>query len=97
MNFLKKWRYNIMKAILNLPPIEYKRNEWIHQIDPSSFDENICCIENGTIFIYPPRIVSQPLFGKPKKKLSLLRGKTTPQSEKEIDDQISDLRNEWER
>ena len=34
---------------------------------------------------------------KPKRKLSALRGKMAKQSEKEIDDQISDLRSEWER
>ena len=32
-----------------------------------------------------------------KTKLSDLRGKMTKQSEKEIDDQISDLRSEWDR
>lgn len=34
---------------------------------------------------------------KPKRKLSALRGKLTKQSKKEIDDQISNLRSEWDR
>ena len=36
-------------------------------------------------------------FEKPKRKLSSLRGKMTKQTKKEIDDQLSDLRGEWDR
>lgn len=86
-----------MKAIVNEPLVEYKSHEWLPQIDLSLFDENISSIENRTILYYPHSIVSQPIFEKSKKKLSLLRGKMTKQSEKEIDDQISDLRDEWDR
>ena len=86
-----------MKAIVNEPLVEYKSHEWLPQIDLSLFVENISGIENRTIFYYPPNVVSRQLFEKQKKKLSLLRGKMTKQSEKEIDDQISDLRNEWDR
>jgi hypothetical protein len=86
-----------MKAIVNEPLAEYKSIGWLPQIYPSSFDENIRSIENRTILYYPPNVVSRQLFEKQKKKLSLLRGKMTIQSEKEIDDQISDLRNEWDR
>lgn len=84
-----------MKAIVNEPQAEYKTIGWLPQIAPSSFDENIRSIENRTILYYPPNVVSQQLFEKQKKKLSLLRGKMTKQSEKEIDDQILFFRNEW--
>lgn len=87
-----------MKTVVNEPQAEYKVTGWLPTINTFPFDENICCIENNTILVYPPRgIITQLLFEKPKKRLSSLRGKMTRQSEKEIDDQISDIRNEWDR
>lgn len=86
-----------MKTIVNEPQAEYKTSGWLPKIEPFPFDENICSIENRTILIFPSQKVPQLFFKKPHKKLSLLRGKMTKQSEKEIDDQISDLRKEWNR
>ena len=86
-----------MKTIVNEPHAEYNASGWLPEKEPFPFDENICSIENRTILFFPSRIVSQLLFKKPKKKLSLLRGKMTEQSENEIDDHISDFRNEWDR
>jgi hypothetical protein len=54
-------------------------------------DAGIIGIENGTI-VYSPDAAKEAIKGK----LSELCGKHTKQSEKEIDDQINDLR-DWER
>ena len=87
-----------MITILNEPQTEYRVTGWLptYKVIPS--EENIIGIENNTIlFYFFSGSTSQFLFEKPKKKLSLLRGKMTRQSEKDIDDQILDLRNEWDR
>jgi hypothetical protein len=87
-----------MKAILNEPKVEYKVSGWIPSIEFYSIEENIGGIENNIVLVYPLRDINNQLFiEKSLKKLSTLRGKMTKQSEKEIDDQISDLRNEWDR
>ena len=87
-----------MKAILNETKTEYRVTGWLPQYNKFSYDENISGIENNSVLLnLSIGSITQIVFNKPKKKLSLLRGKMTKQSEKEIDDQISDLRNEWDR
>lgn len=89
----------MMITLVNEPKIEYNTSGWIPlEIKFSSFDENISDIGNNSIFVNkasgPKYLISSI---KPKIRLSLLRGKMTKHSEREIDAQITDLRNEWER
>jgi len=87
-----------MITVVNEPQPEYKVSGW--QIKPKQFstDDNIRSIENETILYCPPRGSTLIMLSKKtKRKLSDLRGRMTIQSEKEIDDQISDLRSEWNR
>ena len=60
------------------------------------FGESIIRMDNNSVYIRPPSFLARKVFSeKPKRRLSLLRGKMNIQSEKEIDNQISNLRNEW--
>lgn len=87
-----------MIAIVNELQAEYKSSGWLPNVEPFPFDENMFRNENKyDSYLQPESITTKRVFKTPKKKLSLLRGKMTKQSEKEIDDQISDLRSEWER
>lgn len=88
-----------MITIVNEPQVEYHTSGWIpSEMKYGPFDENISDIGNNSIFVYP---TSGSLYMishiKSNKRLSMLRGKMTKQSEREIDDQISDLRKEWDR
>jgi hypothetical protein len=87
-----------MITVVNEPQAEYKVAGWRTESKVFSFDDFICGIENETVLFYPPSGSTFIMLSeKPKRKLSALRGKMTNQSEKEIDDQISDLRSEWDR
>ncbi|MFM7857259.1 MAG: hypothetical protein ACKO96_36405 [Flammeovirgaceae bacterium] len=88
-----------MKTVVLEPQTEYKVLRWFPSIDVHPIDENILNIENSTITCSPPSVaVAQFSLGIRKvKKLSSLRGKMTKQNEREIDDQIFQLRSEWER
>ena len=87
-----------MITVVNEPQAEYKIAGWQTESKGFSFDDFICAIENETVLFCPPSGSTFMMFSeKPKRKLSALRGKLTKQSEKEIDDQISDLRSEWDR
>ena len=87
-----------MITVVNEPQVEYKVAGWQLELKNISFNDFICGIENGTVFFCPPSGSTYIIFSeKPKRKLSALRGKLTKQSKKEIDDQISNLRSEWDR
>ncbi len=87
-----------MKKVVNEPQAEYKVAGWQTESKGFSFDDFICGIENETVMFCPPSGSTFMIFSeKPKRKLSALRGKLSKQSNKEIDDQISDLRSEWDR
>ena len=87
-----------MITVVNEPKAEYNVSEWDIESKILSLDDYICGIENEKVLFCPPSGSSAFIFNKkPKKKLSLLRGKMIKQTEKEIDDQISELRNEWNR
>lgn len=87
-----------MITVVNEPRAEYKVTRWPKESKGSSFEDLICGIENATILYCPPTGSTYLIFSeRSKRKLSALRGKMTMQSKKEIDDQISDLRGEWER
>jgi hypothetical protein len=84
--------------VINEPLAEYKTTGWRTQVNKFSFDDNIADIENGTIqFCQPSSLQIKILVDNPKIKLSELRGKISRMTEKEIDDQISNLRTEWDR
>jgi hypothetical protein len=87
-----------MITVVNEPQLEYKVTGWRPKSKVFSFDDFIFNIKDETVLFYPPsRSISFMLSEKPKQKLSALRGKMTNQNEKEIDDQLLDLRNEWDR
>ena len=87
-----------MITVVNEPQTEYKVTDWRTESKVFSYDDFIFDIKNETILFYPPSGSTFMVFReKPKRKLSALRGKMTKQSEKEIDDQISNLRSEWDR
>jgi hypothetical protein len=87
-----------MIAVVNEPKAEYKVANWQTESIGFSFDDFICGIENETVMFCPPSASAFIIFSeKPKRKLSALRGKMSKQSKKEIDDQISELRSEWDR
>ena len=87
-----------MKSVVNEPQVAYKTAGWRAKSKEISFDNLICGIDDDIIMIFPPGIFTSMIISKkPKRKLSELRGKTTKQSKREIDDQISKLREEWDR
>ncbi len=92
------WKEEIKMLVVNEPLAEYKKAGWKIQLNMNLFQDNIEDIDNGTIvFCQPTSLRFRILADKPKIKLSSLRGKTSLMSEKEIDDQISNLRTEWDR
>ena len=87
-----------MKTVVSEPIVDYKVSGWQTKSKVFSFDEFICGIENETVLFCPPSgSIFMRFSEKPVRKLSALRGKMTKQSEKEIDEQISNLRSEWDR
>jgi hypothetical protein len=88
-----------MIAVVNEPHAEVNTSGWLPaEIGNHSFEEFVCRIENDSVFICPSNVRWCMIFpDKSKRMLSMLRGKITKQSEQEIEDQISDLRNEWDR
>lgn len=87
-----------MKTVVDEPQVEYKVASWQTKLKDFSFDDFIFGIENETVIFCPPSSFTFMIFSeKPKKNLSALRGRLSKQSRKEIDDQISNLRSEWER
>ena len=87
-----------MITVVNEPQGEYKVANWQTEFYDITFDDYICGIENGIVLLCPPSGSTNTIFyEKPKRKLSALRGKLTKQSKKEIDEQISNLRSEWDR
>jgi hypothetical protein len=87
-----------MKAVVNEPKAKYRASGWQTKSQESSFDDHICGIENETVIFCQLSGFKFMFFSdKPKNRLSALKGKLTKQSNKEIDDQISELRSEWDR
>ena len=87
-----------MITVVNEPQTEYKVTDLRTESKVFSFDDFIFDIENETVLFYTPSGSTFIMLSeKPKRKLSALRGKMTNQNEEEIDDQISDLRSEWNR
>lgn len=87
-----------MITVVNDPQAEYKVAGWQNESKEFSFDDFIYGIENETVMFCPPSGSKFIIFSeKPKRKLSALRGKLSKQSKNEIDDQILDLRSEWDR
>jgi hypothetical protein len=87
-----------MITVVNEPQAEYGVACWQTEYQGCTYDDFICGIENETIMVWIPIGSKLMSFSeKPKRKLSALRGKLSKQSKKEIDDQISYLRSEWDR
>jgi len=88
-----------MITVVNEPQVGYKVADWHITISKTTpLDELICGMDNHTVFISPPSFPVHAIFTiEPKRRLSKLRGKMVRQNEKEIDDQISVLRSEWDR
>ena len=87
-----------MTTVVNEPQVEYKVASWQTEPNGFSLDDFIRGIENETVIFCPPcGFIFMTFFEKHKIKLSALRGRLTKQSNKEIDEQISKLRAEWDR
>lgn len=88
-----------MVTVVSEPQVGYKIDSWQTQSTVWSFDDFICDIKNEKVILCPPGSLLFMMFPpkRSKRKLSVLRGKMTIQNEKEIDDQIADLRSEWDR
>ena len=87
-----------MKSVLNEPPTKYILTGWLPTPNLLNLDSNINGIENNTIMCYQAALLSSQILCKdPKKRLSSLRGKMNKQIEKDIDEQILDLRKGWNR
>jgi len=87
-----------MTMVVNEPQVDYEIDRWYPDPEAFHLGESICKMDTDSVFFCPPSGSRQIVFAeKPKRRLSLLRGKMTKQSEKEIDNQITDLRNEWDR
>lgn len=87
-----------MITVVNEPQSEYKVANWQTESNDISFDDFIRGIENGIVLLCPPSRSIYAIYSeKPKRKLSALRGKLTIQTKIEIDEQISNLRSEWDR
>lgn len=87
-----------MITVVNEPRAEYKVADWQIESKGFVFDDFICGIENETVMFCPPSGLTFMMSSeKPKIKLSALRGKLSKQTNKEIDEQIIHLRNEWDR
>lgn len=87
-----------MKTLAHEPRTEYKVSGWPRLPEIYPHDKYVFDYENGILTLYRPSSSIQPLLIERKtKKLSSLRGKMTKQNEKEIDDQILHLRDEWKR
>lgn len=88
-----------MIKVVNEPLAGYKVTGWhIASLNVFPFNESIFRMDNNSIYIRPPSYSAHMIFSdKPKRRLSMLRGKMNKQTEEEIDNQISVLRNEWDR
>ena len=87
-----------MKNVVNEPQAVYERAGWQTKFENSITMDFTLGIENGTVIYRLQGSSSCNILPvKPKRKLSALKGKQTKQSNKEIDEQISKLRTEWDR
>jgi len=86
-----------MKSVVNEPQAVYERVGWQTKFKSSITMDFTLGIENGTVIYRLPSSSCNMLPVKPKRKLSALKGKLTKQSNKEIDEQLSKLRAEWDR
>lgn len=87
-----------MKTALNDYLQDSKFSRWQFIGESIRAKENIDGIEGETIFVYTPTLTITLInFEKGSGRISRLRGKLSKQNNSEIDDQISGLRNEWDR
>lgn len=87
-----------MKAIVNEPIAIYETSCWkVRNVTNDRF--NLTESNDLTIGYRRPKITSFISIEKPKKKFDVtsLKGKMSKMSAEEIDKQIDELRNEWER
>lgn len=88
-----------MKAIVNDPQEKYHVSRLKTTISLMSLNDLVYEMDiNSIYYTQGMNKLRRPVLSKkPQKKLSALRGKMTPQSEKDLNEQILNLRNEWER
>ena len=87
-----------MKAIVSEPSAVYETPQWkVKNVTNNRF--NLTESNDLTIGYRRPKITSFISLEKPKKKFDVtqLRGKMSKVSAEEIDKQIDELRNEWDR
>ena len=102
MRIIKPERIRIFAAIIkykDMNRLEFKTTVHDGIIEIPKDNPEIKNKDVKVIIMWEEKPMKEDIEGdkKPKEKLSDLRGKMTKQSEKEIEDQITDLRNEWDR
>ena len=87
-----------MKSVTKEPQAIYKSAGWINKFNGYETVDFTCRIENENVIFRNPGSSTYCIYlSKPGRKLSALKGKLTKQSKKEIDEQLSKLRSEWDR
>jgi hypothetical protein len=87
-----------MKEIIQEPSIRYQTSKWKVDISPDFAILQHPVVELDAIVFRKPYIPATPIYNKERTiKISSLRGKLTKQTAEDIDKQIEELRNEWER
>lgn len=88
----------MMKIVVNEPQPEYILIGWLPTPNLIYLDSSVNGIVNNTVMCYQATGLTNQILYKPqKKRISSLRGKMNKQIEKEIDEQILDLRKGWNR
>lgn len=93
-----------MKAVICEPVTEYRVENWNYKSSKSYFNLQFVDIQDGFALFHQPSIISRsarvdktPRVNNPAKmKLSSLRGKVSKQTVEQIDQQLKELRDEWE-
>lgn len=87
-----------MKLIVSEPVPKYHTKKWAYGNIKLNYNNNqFVDIKDGFALFRQPSIISTHMNRPERIKLSSLRGKLSKQTKEEIDQQLKELRNEWER
>jgi hypothetical protein len=92
-----------MKAVICEPVTEYRVENWNYKSNKPYFNLQFVDIKDGFALFHQPSIISARMdktsrvYNPVKIKLSSLRREVSKQTEEQIDQQLKELRGEWER
>jgi hypothetical protein len=92
-----------MKVVICEPVTEYRVKKWNYKSNKPNFNFQFVDIKDGYALFHQPSIISSRMektsrVNHPVKiKLSSLRGEVSKQTIEQIDQQLKELRGEWER